>query len=60
MSRGKHLLAASLLFLREIEDCIAARQDFAFETTLAGRSYLKLIERFSKKSLYALSATPIF
>jgi predicted ABC-type ATPase len=41
----QHLLAASRLFLREIEDCIAARQDFAFETTLAGRSYLKLIER---------------
>ena len=24
---------------------IAARQDFAFETTLSGRSYLKLVER---------------
>jgi hypothetical protein len=33
------------LFLREIEDCIVASQDFAFETTLAGRSYLKLVER---------------
>jgi predicted ABC-type ATPase len=41
----QHLLAASRLFLREIEDCIAARQDFAFETTPAGRSYLKLIGR---------------
>jgi predicted ABC-type ATPase len=41
----QHLLAASCLFLREIEDCITARQDFAFETTLAGRSYLKLVER---------------
>ena len=41
----QHLLAASRLFLREIEDCIAARQDFAFETTLAGQSYLNLIER---------------
>jgi predicted ABC-type ATPase len=40
----QHLLAASRLFLHEIEDCIAARQDFAFETTLAGRSYIKLIE----------------
>lgn len=27
------------------KDSIAARQDFAFETTLAGRSYLKLIRR---------------
>ena len=41
----QHLLAASRLFLHEIEDCIAARQDFAFETTLAGRSYLKLVEK---------------
>lgn len=41
----QHLAAASRLFLREIEDCIAVRQDFAFETTLSGRSYLKLIER---------------
>ncbi|MCX7091968.1 MAG: zeta toxin family protein [Methylobacter sp.] len=41
----QHLLAASRLFLRELEDCIAAHQDFAFETTLAGRSYLKLVDR---------------
>lgn len=41
----RQLLAASRLFLREIEDCIAVRQDFAFETTLSGRSYLKLLQR---------------
>lgn len=41
----QHLLAASRLFLREIEACIASGQDFSFETTLAGRSYLKLVER---------------
>lgn len=41
----QQLLAASRLFLHEIEQRIAARQDFAFETTLAGRSYLKLIRR---------------
>jgi predicted ABC-type ATPase len=39
------LLAASRIFLREIENRIQARQDFAFETTLAGRSYLRLIRR---------------
>lgn len=39
------LLAASRLFLQEIETRIQARQDFAFETTLSGRSYLKLIHR---------------
>jgi len=41
----QQLLAASRLFLHEIEEHIVAGQDFAFETTLAGRSYLKLIRR---------------
>ncbi|MDI1291322.1 MAG: hypothetical protein PSV18_01070 [Methylobacter sp.] len=41
----QHLPATSRLFLHELKDCIAARQDFAFETTLSGRSYLKLIDR---------------
>jgi len=39
----RELLAASRLFLREIDTAISAREDFAFETTLAGRSYLKLL-----------------
>jgi predicted ABC-type ATPase len=43
-------LAASRLFLREIETRIQARQDFAFETTLSGRSYLKLIKRLRTES----------
>ena len=41
----RELLAASRLFLAEIETCIQRREDFAFETTLAGRSYLKLVRR---------------
>lgn len=41
----RELLAASRIFLGEIEQCVAARKDFALETTLAGRSYLRLIER---------------
>ena len=41
----RELLIASRLFLNEIETCIAQQQDFAFETTLAGRSYLKLVRR---------------
>lgn len=41
----QQLLAASRLFLSEIEQSMAQRQDFAFETTLAGRGYLKLIDR---------------
>lgn len=45
----QQLMAASRLFLREIEDFIDANQDFAFETTLAGRSYLKLVEKLQTK-----------
>jgi predicted ABC-type ATPase len=41
----RELIAASRIFLSEIETCIHKKQDFAFETTLAGRSYLKLISR---------------
>ena len=41
----RELLVASRLFLGEIEACITQREDFAFETTLAGRSYLKLVRR---------------
>ncbi|MDD5578778.1 MAG: hypothetical protein PHY16_05780 [Methylobacter sp.] len=41
----QQLLTASRLFLSEIERCIAASKDFAFETTLAGRGYLRLIHR---------------
>jgi predicted ABC-type ATPase len=38
-------VAASRIFLREIERHIAARHDFSFETTLSGRGYLRLIKR---------------
>lgn len=41
----RELIAASRLFLREIENYVAARESFAFETTLSGRTYLRLIER---------------
>jgi len=39
------LLAAGRLFLKEIEACIQRHESFALETTLAGRSYLKLVQR---------------
>lgn len=38
-------VAASRLFLRQIEQHIHADRDFAFETTLSGRTYLRLIQR---------------
>ena len=40
----RELLAASRIFLAELETCIEKEEDFAFETTLSGRSYLKLIK----------------
>lgn len=41
----QQLMAASRLFLGEIEQCIQNRRDFAFETTLSGRGHLQLIRR---------------
>ena len=41
-------LAASRIFLRELEGRVAARENFAFETTLAGRTYLPLVERLRR------------
>jgi len=38
-------VGASRLFLKEIERHIQTRHDFGFETTLAGRGYLRLIRR---------------
>jgi len=40
----KHLLSASKLFLKEIKHSISKRENFSFETTLSGKSYLKLIK----------------
>ena len=41
----RELITASRLFLSEIEARIRHQEDFAFETTLSGRSYLRLIQR---------------
>lgn len=41
----RELIPASRILLREIDKHIACREDFAFETTLAGRGYLRPIER---------------
>ena len=38
-------MSAGRLFLTEIQRHIQARHDFGFETTLAGRGYLRLIRR---------------
>lgn len=44
----RELVTASRLYLAEVERHIAARHDFALETTLAGRSYLQLMLRLKQ------------
>ena len=41
----QELVSASRLLLQELETHVRKREDFAFETTLAGRGYLRLIKR---------------
>ena len=45
----RQLLAASRVFLSELDARIEAREDFAIETTLAGRSYLPFVDRLRQK-----------
>ncbi|MBU4612375.1 zeta toxin family protein [Achromobacter sp. GG226] len=42
-ARAQH--SASRVFLHALARCVAGREDFAFETTLAGRGYLRLVQR---------------
>lgn len=39
------LRQASRIFISEIENCVRAKSNFGFETTLAGRGYLRLVRR---------------
>jgi len=41
----REMVMASRFFLNEIKSAISKKIDFAYETTLAGRSYLRLIKR---------------
>ncbi|WP_423185316.1 zeta toxin family protein [Alishewanella sp. d11] len=45
----KEILNASRLFLSEIQNRIKSRASFAFETTLSGRTYLKLIKQLQSE-----------
>lgn len=45
----KETLNASKLFLAEIQNRISKKQSFAFETTLSGRTYLKLIKQLKQE-----------
>ena len=44
----RQIVTASRIFLKEIEECITRDKDFSFETTLAGRTYLRLIKKLQK------------
>ncbi len=46
----RELVSASRIFLNEMETRIQQRENFAFETTLSGRGYLKLINRLQADS----------
>ena len=46
----RELITASRLFLSEIETCIINKVDFSIETTLAGRSYLKMIQKLKSNN----------
>lgn len=43
-------LQASKIFLHAMEEKIAARQDFAFETTLSGKTYLPKIRQWKREN----------
>lgn len=42
-------MSASRIFLREMQACLRSRENFAFETTLSGRGYLRLIRRMKEE-----------
>lgn len=48
LAPDREIVAASRLFLREIEAHVVQSEDFAFETTLAGRGHLHLINRLKR------------
>ena len=48
LAAARELLAAGRIFLREINERVEEGEEFAFETTLAGRGYLKLIHRLKR------------
>lgn len=46
-------LTASKLMLKRIQDLVKQKKNFAFETTLSGKNYLKLIKNLQKKNYSA-------
>jgi len=48
---GRELVSASRLFLNEMNDYIAKRESFGFETTLSGRGHLRRVKQLVDLSL---------
>lgn len=48
LNESSALLAASKIFLHKIDEHIALKQNFAFETTLSGKAYLPKIKEWRK------------
>jgi len=46
--RNANLLRQAVFFPNEIEENISRSENFAFETTLSGLSYLRLIDRLQR------------
>jgi len=56
----RELITASRLLLKELNAHIQAQEDFAFETTLAGRGYLAFDKANAKGRLAGGVALPCF
>lgn len=57
LAQERELLATSRIFLQEIEERIAAREDFAFETTLAFLAACAACSTISATASIAASAS---
>ena len=49
LSPDQQQMKASRLFLKEIRESVQKQENFAFETTLSGKTYLKLIQNLQEK-----------
>lgn len=51
-------IQAGRLMLKMIHDCVEKEEDFAFETTLSGRGYTRLIPHLAKRGVSGKAALP--
>lgn len=51
-SNGSGLFTAGRILLRQIEEHLSDRSDFAFESTLSGKTYVKICEQAEKSGYF--------